>query len=90
MPSIYSVNTFWKKGNYPGPDTLGRKAFEYSGARKDFDTKFCTDDVVSFFEDIESKFEGATKNLNLGDENLPELEKLTRGPLAIDVTMPLR
>ena len=74
------------EGNYPGPDTLGRKAFEYSGARKDFDTKFCTEDVVSYFGDIESKFEDATKN---PISNLPETETLTRGPLAIDVSMPL-
>lgn len=76
-------------GNYPGPDTLGRQAFEYSGARKDFDTKFGTEDVVNFFEDIKSKFEGANDNPGLGDDSLPELEKLTRGILAIDVTMPL-
>lgn len=76
-------------GNYPGPDTLGRKAFEYSGARKDFDSKFGTEEVVGYLEDAVSKFEGAVANPGLGDESLSELEKLTRGPLAIDVTMPL-
>jgi len=29
-------------GEYPGPEQLGRKAFEYSGARKDFLEKFGT------------------------------------------------
>eukprot|EP00584_Thalassiosira_punctigera_P016655 CAMPEP_0172552688 /NCGR_PEP_ID=MMETSP1067-20121228/46894_1 /TAXON_ID=265564 ORGANISM="Thalassiosira punctigera, Strain Tpunct2005C2" /NCGR_SAMPLE_ID=MMETSP1067 /ASSEMBLY_ACC=CAM_ASM_000444 /LENGTH=411 /DNA_ID=CAMNT_0013340731 /DNA_START=79 /DNA_END=1317 /DNA_ORIENTATION=+ len=76
-------------GNYPGPEALGRQAFEYSGSRRDFDTKFGTEDVVDFFGDIMDKFEGAAKNPGLGDEELPELEKLTRGPMAIDVTMPL-
>lgn len=76
-------------GNFPGPDTLGRKAFEYSGARKDFDTKFCTEEVVAFFGDIKGKFDGAVENMGLGDDALGELEKLTRGPLCIDVTMPL-
>ena len=78
------------EGNYPGPDTLGRKAFEYSGARKDFDTKFCTEEVVAFFEDVKNKFEGASDNPGLGDDSLPEAEKVTRGPLCLDVTMPLR
>lgn len=76
-------------GNYPGPDTLGRKAFEYSGARKDFDSKFGTEDVLRFFEDIKSKFEGAVDNPGLGDDSLHEAEKLTRGPMALDVSMPL-
>ena len=35
-------------GNYPGPDTLGRKSFEYSGARKEYDTKFGNEGIVSF------------------------------------------
>jgi hypothetical protein len=77
-------------GNYPGPDTLGRKSFEYSGARKEFESKFGTEDVVKFYGDIMSQLEGAVENPGLGDDRLPELEKLTRGPLALDVTMPLR
>ena len=76
-------------GNYPGPDVLGRQAFEYSGARKDFDTKFGTEEVVSFFEDIKSKLEGAVDNPGLGDDSLLEAEAMTLGPLAIDVSMPL-
>ena len=77
-------------GNYPGPETLGRKAFEYSGARKEFESKFGTDDVAKFYEDIKSQLDGAVENPGLGDDALPELEKLTRGPLALDVTMPMR
>lgn len=72
-------------GNYPGPDTLGRKAFEYSGARKDFDTKFGTDEVVKFLEETISSFEGATR----APDSTSEMEKVTRGPLVMDVTMPL-
>ena len=77
-------------GNYPGPDTLGRQAFEYSGARKDFETKFVTEEISQFFDDIMSKCEGVVKNPNLGDDSLIEAESLTRGPLCIDVSMPLR
>lgn len=77
-------------GNYPGPDTLGRKAFEYSGARKDFESKFGTEDVAKFYDDIKSQLDGAVENPGLGDDRLPEMEKLTRGPLALDLTMPLR
>ncbi|KAL9182506.1 hypothetical protein ACHAXT_013158 [Thalassiosira profunda] len=71
------------------PDALGRKSFEYSGARKDFDTKFGTEEVLAFFEGIRNKLEGATDNPGLGDDSLPEAEKVTRGPMCIDVTMPL-
>jgi len=72
-------------GNYPGPDTLGRKAFEYSGARNDFDTKFGTEEVVKFLEDSLSSFEGATQ----APDSTAEMEKVTRGPLVMDVIMPL-
>lgn len=77
-------------GNYPGPDTLGRKSFEYSGARKDYETKFGTEDVANFLLDVRSRLSGASDNPGLGDPGLSELETLTRGPLALDVTMPLR
>ena len=77
-------------GNYPGPEMLGRQAFEYSGARKDFDAKFGTEEVVGYFEEVRGKFEGVTDEPGLGDDSLSEVEKLTRGPLAMHVTMPLR
>mmetsp|Transcript_8909 Transcript_8909/g.17756 ORF Transcript_8909/g.17756 Transcript_8909/m.17756 type:complete len:347 (-) Transcript_8909:640-1680(-) len=76
-------------GNYPGPETLGRKAFEYSGARKDYDTKFGTEELISLLDDTVAKLEGVTKNPGLGDEGLSELEKVTLGPLAVDISMPL-
>jgi len=76
-------------GNYPGPDTLGRKAFEYSGARKDYDTKFGTEELISLLNESVAKLEGVTTNPGLGDEGLGELEKITRGPLAVDISMPL-
>jgi len=76
-------------GNYPGPDTLGRKAFEYSGARKDYDSKFGTEELISLLDESVAKLEGVTTNPGLGDEGLGELEKITRGPLAVDISMPL-
>jgi len=67
-------------GAYPGPEELGRKAFEYSGARNDFFTKFGTDAVKALLDS--NQFEGATV--------VPptELELLTGGPLALNVQMP--
>jgi hypothetical protein len=75
------------EGNYPGPETLGRKSFEYSGARKEFQTKFYTEEFESFIDATISSFQGATENVSM--QNASEKEKLTRGPLAISVTMPL-
>ena len=72
-------------GNYPGPDVLGRKAFEYSGARKDYDSKFGNDEIKAFMESTKASMEGASVNT----ENPSELELLTQGPLAMKATMPL-
>jgi hypothetical protein len=76
-------------GKYPGPDILGRKAFEYSGARKDFDDKFGTEELKLLLDDTAAKLEGVTRNLGLGDAGLGELEKVPRGPLSLDLSMPL-
>jgi hypothetical protein len=72
-------------GSYPGPDELGRKSFEYSGARKEFDTKFGNAEVQSFLSSMIASLESATPN----DPNPTELDLLTRGPLYTCVTMPL-
>lgn len=77
-------------GTYPGPDALGRKAFEYSGARKDFDTKFGTDEVVQFMNGIVEQLEGGVTRMGEDMSSLNDLEKVTRGPLALDVIVPLR
>jgi hypothetical protein len=76
-------------GSYPGPETLGRKSFEYSGARKDFDGKFGNEEVVQFLNGVMSQLEGAVRS---GEDmtTLNELEKVTRGPLAMDLIVPLR
>uniref|UniRef100_A0A7S2R3Z5 Uncharacterized protein n=1 Tax=Eucampia antarctica TaxID=49252 RepID=A0A7S2R3Z5_9STRA len=74
-------------GNYPGPETLGRQAFEYSGARKDFQSNFYTDEFESFVQNTLASLQGAT--MNTGMDGLSETEQLTRGPLAVSVTMPL-
>ena len=52
--------------------------------RKDFDS-FGTEEGTGFFDDVLVKIKGAVPS----DHDVPELEKLTRGPLAMDVTMPL-
>lgn len=72
-------------GNYPGPETLGRAAFEYSGNRKDYDTKFGNQEVVAFMGSTFASFEGATRS----DAQPTELDLLTRGPLYLDAIMPL-
>jgi len=72
-------------GNYPGPDVLGRDAFTYSGNRKDYDTKFGTDEVVALVEGIAPSLEGAV----VSTDEPGEPESLVRGPLYLDVTAPL-
>jgi len=71
-------------GTYPGPDELGRKSFEYSGARKEFESKFDNDEMQGFSSSILASFDGATPY----DPNPSELDILTRGPLFTSVTMP--
>lgn len=71
-------------GSYPGPDELGRKSFEYSGARKEFESKFGNDEMQGFSSSTLASFDGATPN----DPNPSELDILTRGPLFTSVTMP--
>jgi hypothetical protein len=70
-------------GNYPGPDQLGRKAFEYSGARNEFNNKFGTADVVAFLDAAKASFESAATI------ETTELDLLTGGPLALSVSMPV-
>ena len=72
-------------GNYPGPEELGRKAFEYSGNRLSYDNKFGTAEVISFLEATKASFEGATPSAEAPNE----LDLLTRGPLAFSLNMPL-
>lgn len=71
-------------GTYPGPDELGRKSFEYSGARMSFD-KFGNDDLVSFLASSADSFEDAVDY----DPDPSELDFLTRGPLYSCKRMPL-
>ena len=70
-------------GSYPGPDELGRKSFEYSGARSDYDKKFGTDEVKQFLASI--PLEGAVPY----DTPPSELDLLTRGPLYTCLDVPL-
>jgi hypothetical protein len=71
-------------GTFPGPEEFGRKSFEYSGARKEFDTKFGNDEVQEFIKSSLASFDGATDY----DPNPSEMDLLTRGPLFTSVTMP--
>jgi len=79
--SYGAYETVRPDGTYPGPEELGRQAFEYSGARKQFETNFGTPEVSGFLSSL--SFESAVPN---GVSS--EFDTLTRGPLAIDVSMP--
>ena len=70
------------EGNYPGPEELGRKAFEYSGNRKEYFEKFADDSVKAYLDAAVASFEGATA------VESSELDQLTGGPLAISLKMP--
>jgi len=72
-------------GTYPGPEELGRKSFEYSGARAGFDKKFGTEEVKSWIATTMASLEGATA---FTPQQTP-LDLLTRGPLYTAVIMPL-
>lgn len=72
-------------GNYPGPEELGRVAFEYSGNRMEYDTKFGNNNIINFLQSTSTTFQDSYPN------NRPntELDLLTRGPLILDVIMPI-
>jgi hypothetical protein len=71
-------------GKYPGPEELGRAAFEYSGNRMEYDTKFVTPEVAKWLQSTMSSLQGATTN----NRQLSEVDLLTRGPLILDVLVP--
>lgn len=71
-------------GNYPGPETLGRDAFTYSGNRKDYEGKFATPEVEAFLQSTAASFQGGAIDMQMN-----EFEKLTAGPLQLKVNMPL-
>jgi hypothetical protein len=72
-------------GNYPGPEELGRVAFEYSGNRMEYETKFGTAEVANWLQSTVSTLDGAVPN----DRQLSEEDVLTRGPLIVDVLLPI-
>jgi len=72
------------QGNYPGPEELGRKAFEYSGARSDFFNKFATTELQAEFNIMAKSLEDATPSAIQPSE----LDLLTGSPVAISLTMP--
>eukprot|EP00633_Aureoumbra_lagunensis_P011830 CAMPEP_0197335648 /NCGR_PEP_ID=MMETSP0892-20130614/33435_1 /TAXON_ID=44058 ORGANISM="Aureoumbra lagunensis, Strain CCMP1510" /NCGR_SAMPLE_ID=MMETSP0892 /ASSEMBLY_ACC=CAM_ASM_000538 /LENGTH=175 /DNA_ID=CAMNT_0042837169 /DNA_START=182 /DNA_END=709 /DNA_ORIENTATION=+ len=81
-PRAYGAyETVLPDGTYPGPEELGRIAFEYSGARANME-KFYTTELRSIADGIRA----------LGSEPpVPpsELELLTRGPLCVDIVLPI-
>mmetsp|Transcript_18309 Transcript_18309/g.33182 ORF Transcript_18309/g.33182 Transcript_18309/m.33182 type:complete len:372 (-) Transcript_18309:79-1194(-) len=77
-------------GTYPGPETLGRQAFEYSGNRKDYETHFVNNEVQAFLKTIVDSLDGAVLvNDVVATATLPQEELLTRGPHCLHVSMPL-
>jgi len=72
-------------GSYPGPDVLGREAFAYSGARMTMEKNYYTAELETLVADALGSFEGAVA----GPAPASEFDALTRGPLAVDVRMPL-
>lgn len=72
-------------GSFPGPDELGRQAFEYSGNRMDFDNKFGNDELKAYLSSLTSSLEGAVPFAAPASE----LDKLTRGPLYTCLEMPV-
>jgi hypothetical protein len=72
-------------GLYPGPETLGRKAFEYAGNRKQFTTKF-GNTIQPLLTDWSQEFAGAVVLPPRND--IGEAAVLTTGPLAVTVQMP--
>jgi hypothetical protein len=72
-------------GSYPGPEELGRKSFEYSGARTGFDTKFGTAQVQDWLASTIASLEGASPY----NPEQTQFDLLTRGPLYTSVVMPL-
>lgn len=72
-------------GSYPGPDELGRKSFEYSGARLEFDNNFGNEELKAFISSTLAGLEGAA----VYDPNPTELDMLTRGPLYTCLEMPI-
>lgn len=71
-------------GTYPGPDELGRKSFEYSGARKEFESKFGNEEMKEWLSSMMDSFQG----LEEYDPDKSEFDELIRGPLFTSVTMP--
>lgn len=85
-PRAYGAYEMRKEdGTYPGPDVLGREAFTYSGARMTMEKNYYTPALEAVVADALSSFEGAVP----AGPPTSEFEKLTRGPLVIDVRMPL-
>jgi hypothetical protein len=75
-------------GTYPGPETFGRAAFEHSAARRDYQTKFLTETVVSeFLEATLSSLEGSV--ISDPSSFLDDTEKLLRGPHALSCLVPI-
>ena len=68
-------------GNYPGPEELGRKAFEYSAARNEFFAYSGVDSLQSLLDS--SQFDNAVPG-----PPPTEYDVLTSGPIALNICIP--
>mmetsp|Transcript_5237 Transcript_5237/g.12521 ORF Transcript_5237/g.12521 Transcript_5237/m.12521 type:complete len:391 (-) Transcript_5237:74-1246(-) len=89
-PRCYGAYEMRKEdGSYPGPDVLGRKSFEYSGARNEFNSKFGTEEVQAFLQSTIDSLEGdIVKDYEIEGASGHDEDLLTRGPLYTSILMP--
>lgn len=89
-PRCYGAYDLRKEdGSYPGAEEFGRKSFEYSGARKQFDTKFGTEEVQASLQSTIDSLEGdITKDYEIEGASGHDEDLLTRGPLYTSILMP--
>ncbi|KAL3926184.1 MAG: hypothetical protein SGBAC_013574, partial [Bacillariaceae sp.] len=89
-PRCYGAYELRKEdGSYPGAEEFGRKSFEYSGARKQFDTKFGTEEVQASLQSTIDSLEGdITKDYEIEGASGHDEDLLTRGPLYTSILMP--
>ena len=87
QPRAYGAyETIDAHGNYPGPEELGRKAFEYSGARMDFNNKFANpNNLQTTWTELTRQLDGAVPT----SIQPTELDLLTGSPMALSLTVPV-
>jgi hypothetical protein len=75
-------------GNYPGPEQIGRVAFEYSGNRMEYETKFgSTSTVMSNIPSYIQEFEHVIQPQPQYQQQRSDVEKLVYGPSFWNIQM---